>query len=288
MSKDIIVVKNQDGITSFLSDISNRHDFDIDLILGDFVGMQGVYDEQGDSWSWDHPFATIYTKYKWMQEIRKNEVEEAIALLDDLMKMVHQNPSFPEDIFNSILATHDLELDHRFLNPYNSEIRMSVPVKELKKYLDGDYRIIYQCDTVSSMVASVLHYYLLNGYHFVKCLHCGKYYANHHRKVVYCHRISPYVDKHSQKTKGVPKTCADEVKAARKQLRRRVARIYHKIESKPKYQTQGDKVLVSLFNEFSETTGRYLDLMERESSIQLLTEFNDYLEKIETMEVLKE
>ena len=288
MGKFIVVAQEQGLSNSVYIDTGAVIDINIDMILGDFFELVNASGAQREQILLAHIFTKIDMRLGENLSEFSDEVDRGLSLLDDFSKMVQQNEENENDIFTSILKAHGVELNYRFANLNNEEALHNVPFKRIRKHLDGDFRLTYSCGEISQMISAVFHYYIARKYHFVKCLHCGKHYANHHKKILYCGRISPYVDKHSQKADSTPKTCADAVKAARKQLRRRVARIYHKIESKPKYQTQDDKALLDLFNEFSKAAKNYLDLMERESSIQLLTDFNDYLEKIETMGVLKE
>lgn len=287
MGKFIIIMQMDDVINSIMADDGIIHEIDIDFLLGDFLELSSISELEARYLLSVHPFTAVDTRLNLRRKELKDEICQGLCLLDVLVEMVQQNEENVDEIFSSILEAHDIELTYRFTNLNNDEALHDVPFKLLRKYLDEDFRLSYPCKKIPQMVAAVFHYYIARQYSFVKCLHCGRYYANHHKKVLYCDRISPYVDKYSQKKDGALKTCPDAVKAARKQLRRRVNRIYRIIESKPKYQTQEDKALVSLFGEFSKTAGRYLDLMECESSVKVLTEFNDYLEKIEMLEELR-
>ena len=84
----------------------------------------------------------------------------------------------------------------------NKEIEDFVPLQygfcSIDKFIDSknkrkENKYIYQCNNLTEVLFSILHYLIYNGYYYIrKCNHCNKLYFYNHRKVKYCSRKSPY------------------------------------------------------------------------------------------------
>ena len=284
MGLHLSITKIGDRFIGVLTDGMLPLRFNAIWALGDFYEMRGKSGFELEELLKNTAFTRIRKTLKEDIDELKERVNVGLDLLDEIIKMVQQNEKKLPEKFSDFLMTHNVPLDYS-LRPKNTEINFeNIEYKQLRHYLDQNYNIRYSCNCIADMVGALYHFYIVNGFRFAKCAYCGKYYANRTGKIIYCDRVNPYIDEFSQKSSS-PKTCADAAKAAKRQLMRKMRRIYRKIESKHEFQLGND---TSLYESFSNECGRYQDLIKQEASADNLYKFNKYLEKIETMEVLKE
>ena len=95
-----------------------------------------------------------------------------------------------------------------------------------KKSLSNNLIYFYDCFSLRDVLYAVLHYLIIHEYKFVKCKHCGRYFATTNLKQEYCKRKSPYINYKGQLSTS-DKECEEAVRLIQKRLRNRRKNLYN-------------------------------------------------------------
>lgn len=127
----------------------------------------------------------------------------------------------------------------------------------------------YSCGTMIDFVFSLVHYFVYNGYKMAICAHCGKPFMVKSLKEKYCCRNSPFpgYENHS---------CKEAVKSIKDMLEKRRLVEYERLRKRSKEYGPYSK-LTTQFNAFCDTCNEYKASLKQGASVDLLSEYNNYL-----------
>lgn len=171
---------------------------------------------------------------------------------------------------NPMYQRYDLPLPANIKNDYESEFQY-VPLQYSYDYdmrsmfednNDTPHRFLYSCNKVEDVIFSVLHYLLLFRYKFyLKCNHCGRYFAARTHKQKYCFRGSPYQNfEHLD--------CEQAVRNIKQKLARRKKSIYTKLSNYADNQS---------FYDFLDQYDVYKEAVDKCASVESLKRLEQFL-----------
>lgn len=136
--------------------------------------------------------------------------------------------------------------------------------------------VIYECHSVSDMVAAIIHYYMVYGFKVIPCKHCGRIFATQSLKTVYCNRISPYQNNFSQK-KSRPEPCKDTVKREIQFLRKKKDRLLDRVRNSSDVMRGYTE---DIYDNLHRECTQYMDLVRKSPTPENFENFNYYLESV--------
>lgn len=131
------------------------------------------------------------------------------------------------------------------------------------KYKSYDSKFFYECNTLTDVLFSILHYLIYNNYCNARyCNHCGKLYFYNHKKIKYCNRKSPYIGyEHLE--------CEQAVRNIKQEIARKHKRIYNR------FNLYDDKRFIDYMNNYYVLK----DKIDECSSIKNLNNIEKFLDK---------
>ena len=127
----------------------------------------------------------------------------------------------------------------------------------------------YSCRTMIDFVFSLIHYYIFNGYKIRLCSHCGKLFATQNLKEKYCTRKSPFPEYEKYSCKQAIKPIKDMLEKKRHSEDERLRLRAKEYGVSSKYN--------EIWNNFAKTASDYKKQIKHGASIELLTEYKNFL-----------
>ena len=165
---------------------------------------------------------------------------------------------------------------NRLLNLYRKVAKsIDVSTQSLKiEHLNiddnkSDFIFYYESDNIRDIVFSTVHFALEQGYKFIKCKHCGKWFWAKSLKETYCNRNTTYPGYERY-------TCKDAVKKIKDRLEKKRISEYERLRLKAKEYGSFSKHF-RVWNDFNNTCDEYKKRLKYNSSIALLQEYQSYL-----------
>ena len=263
-----------------------RVSFDFLNVLGDFVADVVTKNDIDYTITLKHPFfmGYLFNRKKELTEDEKKvfdekEVYPPKMLLDyNMIFKAHQSLS-------KILVAFEKKLlpFEKIQSALNLTFSYSISKTDGKHILEHFYTIddicadneekegydyndfTYFCHNILDVVFAVLHCCIYCGYKFVKCNHCGKFFATKSLKQKYCTRKSSYLNyQHLE--------CEPAVRNINQQLQRKKKRIYNGMTTYIETSDKVDKV-----NTFLDMCANYHDKIKELASIENLQAYNTFL-----------
>lgn len=141
-------------------------------------------------------------------KIDKHEDTYYYPLAQLVRKQILNRETFSIKDIEKLRIYFDIKLNYSISYKDETQLFRKEKIKEfiplqygfcsIDKFLDKknkrkENKYIYQCNTLTEVLFTILHYLIYNGYYYIReCNHCDKLYFYNHRKVKYCTRKSPY------------------------------------------------------------------------------------------------
>ncbi len=127
----------------------------------------------------------------------------------------------------------------------------------------------YSCRTMIDFVFSMVHYCIYNNLVIARCAHCGKLFVVNSLKVKYCHRKSPLQGYENY-------SCGEAVKALKDKLEKKRIAEYERLRQRAK-EYCATPSQTELLNTFCQKCSYYKEQLKKGASIELLSEYQEYL-----------
>lgn len=127
----------------------------------------------------------------------------------------------------------------------------------------------YSCRTMIDFVFSMVHYCIYNNLVIARCAHCGKLFIVNSLKVKYCHRKSPLQGYENY-------SCGEAVKALKDKLEKKRIAEYERLRQRAK-EYCATPSQTELLNTFCQKCSYYKEQLKKGASIELLSEYQEYL-----------
>lgn len=298
MSEIIWIDKETAGFVKNSVCLDRQREFNIANVIGDFISIKRAKQFAISNIKYSYLLQEhVFTKmrgdvppydvehfYSYYYADHCKDVENAYRCLESIMPILNNlkiskvNRLIKFDEMKKALKLTFIDDIKLKVESNDSDICISygTPTSSFSIITCKDSWFEYTCNTISDMVASVLHYYIVKDYKLVKCVHCQRYFATQTLKQKYCKRTSPYSNVYSQK-ESMPTCCEPTVRQTNQYLLQKRNRIDNKMRQSTKYQTQEAQFCY----EFRDRCIEYTQKIKKEPTPVNFEAYNDYLEETE-------
>lgn len=179
----------------------------------------------GDLLECNNPFDFFKTSFSDTGEISSQFFEfQLLQAKNDYDEYIKYN-NFSLDFFDRFVNSKNISVNRKLVEIVND---CYVPLR-----IDSDMKNVYysyQSENIKDIIFATVHFALENGYKFVKCKHCERWFFTPTKKEVFCKRISPCFNMivNDKKVLGMKQPCRIAVDTIKKRLRDRKKTIYNK------------------------------------------------------------
>lgn len=292
MEYKIAIIKDNGTVSADLRDHARGlfQEFDISNVIGDFISIRTTkqnneghrkpsYDLASHVFSgtFDSPLGEqeefwIESRYEDVNASFKFLKKAIIIINDDQLTFLKKQIAFQEllNTVNTGMICHITMRD----SEEDGAIGYNKPSSNYAQLKTQDTWFDYSCRSVLDMVASIMHYYMMNGYKLIPCRHCGRYFATTTLKQEYCHRFSPYQNEFSQKD-SKPELCESTVRRELQYLRQKKNRLLNRIGQSPRGQTLRKGYYLTLADKCTE----WMEIVKHYPTLENLKTFNSFLDE---------
>lgn len=236
----LTITNNNNTISGHLIRTSDNKEIDFNpiIVLGDFLNIpykhkNSMYEQANYSLSenyYNHPFfldtdciEDIFSAFVELKKIIENNISLSLYEFEFLRQFLRLKFTYEiqfkekNPIYNNRSAEklgYNVKSKCQFIGvQYTFEYNF----KKLFEYQSNtSHKFIYNCTSIDDIIFSVFHYLMFSNYKFVKCQHCGKYFATKTTKTIYCPRNSPYTYETTETCSEVTNKILTKVRKRRK------------------------------------------------------------------------
>jgi hypothetical protein len=289
----VAITRINETTTVILNEHWNEYQYDISSVITDFMnseqarGIKGY--KKGGVYYSDNPFEMFLTDD--IEDVFYEDMKKALQAAAHFKKLVNNQGIESLSEFETIRNQNKLELNYRgrFIDEDSSgeydwgyEESVSFNFDTLR---DHNHQVIYTCHNMTDIITALFHYYIITGYKFSTCRHCGREFATQTMKTIYCNRISPYKNKYSQKgKKAEANNCYDTVHNYKQLAKQQKNKLSFYLRHSPRHtgdksRNSEDEQDINLYYEFMDLCTSFETAIKKEPTPKNFKRYFDFLDK---------